>query len=404
MVLPRSAYRMSNPLYRKVAIVGVGATPYYRRGESQPQSITELAGKAILAAAQDAGISVKDIDGFAHYSAAGSGHNNFADTNLIMEALGIPEIGFTATLTMGGGGSAASIGLAGAAILAGDANYVVSLMALQQGTNRFGVVLAAKPPTPESSFVQPAGMVGPGHAMAIMARRHMHKYGTRREAFAEIAITHRNHAMVRPTALQKKPLTLDAYMSARMIADPLCLYDYCLETDGAVAVITTSAERARDLRQTPVYLMGSVHGGRREWGRAFAWMNMPDEIFTSAGNRSIARKLYDKAGVAPGDIDVALLYDHFSPLVMMQLEDYGFCQVGEGGPFVESGATRMDGVIPVNPHGGNLSEGYVIGMTHVREAVEQLRGTAVNQVPNAELALVTGGPAPIPVSGIILGR
>ncbi len=394
---------MSNPLYRKVAIVGVGATPYYRRGESQPQTITELAGKAILAAAQDAGISVKDIDGFAHYSGGGSGHNNFADTNLIMEALGIPEIGFTATLTMGGGGSAASIGLAGAAILAGDAKYVVSLMALQQGNNRLGVVLGAKPPTPESSFVQPAGMVGPGHAMAIMARRHMHKYGTRREAFAEIAITHRNHAMVRPTSLQKKPLTLEAYMSARMIAEPLCLYDYCLETDGAVAVISTSAERARDLRQKPVYLLGSVHGGRREWGRSFSWMNMPDDIFTSAGNLSIARLLYEKTGLTPQNIDVALLYDHFSPLVMMQLEDYGFCPVGEGGPFVESGAIRMNGSIPVNPHGGNLSEGYVIGMTHVREAVEQLRGTAVNQVKGAGLALVTGGPAPIPVSGIILG-
>jgi len=392
-----------NPLYKKVAIAGIGATTYYRRGQSRPRTITELAGEAIVAAAADAGLSVSDIDGFAYYAGNGSGYRDSADTCLLVEALGIPEIGFTATLTMGGGGSAGAIGLAGAAIVSGHARYVVTLMALQQADVRLGTVFASKPPTPESSFIQPAGMVGPGHAMAIMARRHMHKYGTRREAFAEIAITHRANAMNRPTALQRKRLSLEDYFAARMIAEPLCLYDYCLETDGAVAVITTSTERARDLRQKPVHLLGAAHGGTSDWGRAFSWMNMPDDVFTSAGNRTVAKRLYEKAGIGAADIDVALLYDHFTPLVLMQLEDYGFCPPGEGGPFVESGAIRMDGTIPVNPHGGHLSEAYLIGMTHVLEAVEQLRGTAVNQVANAQVALVTGGPAPLPVSGIILG-
>jgi acetyl-CoA acetyltransferase len=389
----------------QVAIVGVGATPYYPRGGSVPRSITELAGTAILAACADAGLSVRDIDGFAYYSTASAGYGDTMDTGGFMETLGIPEVTFSATLTSGGGGSAGSIGLARAAILAGDATCVVTVMALQQDRSRLGQVYSARPPDPLSSFVQPSGLSGPGHLMSVLARRHMYQYGTRREAFAEIAISQRENAGNRPTALKREPMTSQDYFNARMIADPLCLYDFCLETDGAVAVLTTSLDRARDLRQKPVPVIAAAHGGHRDWGRAFAWMGMPEETFASSGHAPIARHLYRRAGVGPADIDVALLYDHFTPMVLMQLEDYGFCAKGEGGPFVESGALRFDGgSIPVNTHGGQLSEAYIIGMTHIREAVEQLRGTAVNQVADAELALVTGGPASLPVSGLILGR
>jgi acetyl-CoA acetyltransferase len=233
----------------------------------------------------------------------------------------------------------------------------------------------------------------------------MHLYGTRREAFAEIALSTRANAINRPKAIHRTPLTSEDYFAARMIAEPLCLYDFCQETDGAVAVITTSAERARDLKHKPVPVLAAAHGGVREWGRAFAWMGMPDEYFASAGNKPIAERLYRQAGICASDIDVALLYDHFTPMVLMQLEDYGFCGKGEGGAFVESGAIRFDGgSIPVNTHGGQLSEGYIIGMTHIVEGVEQMRGTAINQVTDAELALVTGGPASLPVSGLILGK
>jgi acetyl-CoA acetyltransferase len=388
----------------EVAIAGVGATPYYRRGESWPQTIEQLAGKAILAACVDAGISVKDIDGFAYYSGAGAGYGDKMDTGSFMETLGIPEVTFSATLTSGGGGSAGSIGLARAAILAGDATCVVTVMALQQARHRLGVVFGNSPSTPENSFLQPSGLVGPGHLMSVLARRHMHLYGTRREAFAEIAISSRENALNRDTAIMRKPLTLDEYFGARIIADPLCLFDFCLETDGAVAVITTSLERARDLKQKPVRVVAAAHGGSRDWGRGFAWMGMPDEMFASSGHAPVAKHLFRRAGVAPADIDVALLYDHFAPMVLMQLEDYGFCGKGEGGGFVESGAIRYHGgSIPVNTHGGQLSEAYIIGMTHIREGVDQMRGAAVNQVEDAELALVTGGPAALPVSGLILG-
>jgi acetyl-CoA acetyltransferase len=203
----------------------------------------------------------------------------------------------------------------------------------------------------------------------------------------------------------RTPMTIDDYFKAPMIADPLCLFDFCLETDGAVAVITTSAERARDLRHPPAYVLASANGGNGRWGQAVGWMGMPEEYFASSGHRPVAARVYEMAGVEPADIDVALLYDHFTPMVLMQLEDYGFCEIGESGPFVAEGNIRWpDGSLPVNTHGGNLSEAYIIGMTHVREAVEQLRGTAVNQVDGASIALVTGGPASIPVSALILGN
>src|SRR5829696_6692587 len=197
-----------------VAIAGIGATPYYRRGESWPQTNTELAAKAILAACDDAGIEVTQVDGFAYYSGAGAGYGETMDTATFMETLGIPEVTFSAALTSGGGGSAGSIGLARAALLAGDATYVISVMALQQVKQRLGTVFGALAPSPLNSFLQPSGLVGPGHLMSVLTRRHMHLYGTRREAFAEIAMTFRENAQNRPKALKKDPMTLDDYFSS----------------------------------------------------------------------------------------------------------------------------------------------------------------------------------------------
>jgi acetyl-CoA acetyltransferase len=396
-----------NTIKDKTAVVGVGATPYYRRGESVPQTSMELAGKAVIAALDDAGLTVNDLDGFALYSMG-------FDTSLFAQWLGVPDVKFTAMLTGGGGGAAGSVGLASAGIVAGMADVVVSVMTLQQAASRFGASFAPRgkpgavysaPPSPEGNFIQPSGLMGPGQMFAVLAQRHMHLYGTKREHFAEVAISTRANAVRRPTALMREPLTLDAYFGARMISDPLCLFDFCLECDGAVAVVTTSAQRARDLRHPPVYVTASTHGGHGRWGQAITWMGMPDEYFTSSGHRPVAQRLWEMAGMGASDVDVALLYDHFSPMVLMQLEDYGFCPIGESGPFVAEGNIRWpDGSLPVNTHGGNLSEAYIIGMTHVKEAVEQLRGTAVNQVEGAQVALATGGPASIPTSALLLRR
>ena len=392
----------------RAAIVGVGATPYYRRARSLPQTPMDLGIKAILAAVEDAGLSVDDVDGFALYGGA------FMDTSLLAQVLGIPEVRFTAGLTGGGGGSAGSIGLAAAAVATGLADVVVSVLTLQQANMRFGASFAPKtgggggysaPTTPDSVFAMNAGLMAPGQMFAMLVQRHMHLYGTTREHLAEVAISTRNNAIRRKTSLMREPLTHDDYFNARMISEPFCLYDYCMECDGAVAVVTTTPERAKDLRHPPVHVMGSAHGGAGRWGQAITWMGMPDDIYTTSGHRPIAKDLYAMAGVGPDDVDVALLYDHFTGMVLLQLEDYGFCGVGESGAFVADGNIRWpDGGLPVNTHGGNLSEAYIIGMTHVKEAVEQLRGTAINQVDDAEIALVSGGPASIPVSGLLLHR
>jgi acetyl-CoA acetyltransferase len=372
-----------------------------------------MACDAILLALDDAGLTVDDLDGFAVYAHA-------CDPAQLGSVLGVPEIRFAASLTSGGGGSAGSLGLAAAAIVSGQAEVCVTLMTLQQVNRRLGGSAVSSGAggggggnpyggggiSPSMAFGLGSGLISPGNSFALLTRRHMELYGTKREHFAEIAIAQRENAIRRPTAIQRRPLTIDEYFDARMVSDPLCLFDYTMETDGAVAVIVTSAERARDLRQPPVYIMGSANGGMGRWGSAiFNYFQQPDEYFASSGHRPVAKRLYAMAGVGPADVDVALLYDHFSSMVLMQIEDYGFCGIGEGGAFVADGNIRWPGgAIPINTHGGHLSEAYIIGMTHIREAVEQLRGVAVNQVEGAEIALVTGGPASLPVSGTLLRR
>lgn len=393
----------------KAAIAGVGATPYYKRGQSYPQTELSMACKAILQAAEDAGLTVNDLDGFALYAHA-------CEPAEVAATLGVPEVRYTTMITGGGGASAGALGVAASAIHAGMATAVVTVMTVQQRDRRLGGSSVGGELTygqanmgiasPYTAFTANNGLLGPGHAAAMIARRHMYLYGTKREHFAEVCITERENAMRRPTALQRSQLTVDDYFNARMIADPLCLFDYTLETDGAVAVITVSADRAKDLRQPPVYITGSAHGGIGRTGPLnWKWLQMPDDDLVSSGSRPAARRMYEMAGIGPEDLDVALIYDNFSPMVIMQLEDYGLCPIGEGGAFVADGNIRWKtGSIPVNTHGGNLSEGYVIGMTHVREAVEQLRGTAVNQVDGAEVALVTGGTSLLPMSGTLLRK
>ncbi|TKT74501.1 thiolase [Aquamicrobium sp. LC103] len=383
---------------RKTALVGVGSTPYYKRGKSLPQTMNELVCKAILAAVDDAGLLVGDIDGFAYYSGG-------FDTPYLMETLGIPELRFSATVTATGGGSAGAVQMAAMAVASGVAKTVVVVGGNQQAALRFGAFTSGYAPSAEGAFFAASGLVGPGHMFALLARRHMHVYGTKREHFAEIAMAMRAHAIGNPNAVMQKPLTLDDYFAAPLIADPLCLYDFCLETDGAIAVVVTSAARARDLKQVPVVIHAAMQGGERGWGRSLYWMNMPEEHFLTSGHRFVARELYRMAGLTPADIDTAQLYDHFTPMVIAQLEDYGFCRPGEGGEYVASGAIRYEGgSLPVNTDGGQLSCGYIWGMTHIREAMEQIRGTAFRQVQNVNFALATGGPSNLPLSAVILGK
>lgn len=384
------------------AIVGVGRTDIYRRGQSAPRSAFDMACEALIKAADDAGISVKEIDGFVYYGLQ-------TDTALLAQTFGIPEVHFTVGLTGGGGGTGGSLGVAAAAITSGMAKTVVVLRSVQQTKRRWGAAFSpttgSNPSSSERDFYLTAGLVGPGQMFAPIARRHMHRYGTTKEHLAEVVMVHRNNALNRPGAIRGKPLTLDEYFSSPLLADPFCRHDFCVESDLAGAVLLASVDRAKDLRQHPVQLAGSALGGEGRWGQAETWLNMPDELFTTAGHTSIARRLYAQTGLGPADIDACMIYDNFSSNVLLQLEDYGFCERGESGPFVASGAIRWpEGKLPVNTHGGQLAEAFLAGLTGVIEGVEQLRGTAINQVEGAEVVLVTGGTAAIPTSGAVLTR
>jgi acetyl-CoA acetyltransferase len=385
------------PLWSDAAITGVGATPYYFRGESWPQTVPELIGKAVLAAVADAGLTIDEVDGLAFFAFG-------FDTALLIETLGLRNVTFAHCVSGFGGGLAGMLGLARMGIATDQAKNIVCIGCTQQVGRRLGYAIGNFAATPDNIFHRIAGLSGPGQALALQARQHMHRYGTRREAFGEVVLASRAAAANRETAFRRKPLTLDDYMASPMLADPLCRLDFCLETDGALAFVVSAADRDADMPHRPVYISASAQVGTCDWGRAFFWLGQSEADFVSAGGVEVAKRLWETSGLTPAAIDVALIYDHFSPLVVMALEDFGFCGRGEGGPFVESGAIRRNGAIPVNPHGGNLSEAYVVGTTHIREAVEQLRGVAINQVAGARTALLTGGPAPGPMTAAILSN
>jgi acetyl-CoA acetyltransferase len=234
----------------------------------------------------------------------------------------------------------------------------------------------------------------------------MHLYPVRDEHLAEIALNARANANRNHNAIMHdKPLSKEDYYKGRMISTPFRVYDCCLESDGACAVVVTSRERARDLDAKPVDILAVAHGSGPGWGTGpLGSQNMPAEDYNSTNNRRIARELFAQAGLAPKDIDVAQIYDHFSGMVLLALEDFGFCKAGESGDFVMSEGIRWDtGKLPLNTSGGHLSEAYVHGMNHLTEGVRQLRGESTAQVPGARTCLVTAGLGVAPTGGLILG-
>jgi acetyl-CoA acetyltransferase len=387
----------------RTCIVGVGTTAYGTRGQFFGVSQTVQIREALDAALADSGIDRREIDGFASYSVDAN------DPARLAPALGIPDVAFSnLVLGGGGGGTCGALANAAAAIVAGLAKVVMVYKVITQPPHaRFGAAygLAQATSDPYADFHRPFGLVSPAQFFALIFRRHMHRYGTDPLALAEVAVTTRAHAQRNPKALKQAPLTVDEHQASRLIADPFRLFDCCQENDGGAVILVTSAERARDCRRKPVFIMAGAQGGDALWGEGLTTQNAPDALYTTAGHAHLARRLYAMAGVGPDAVDVALLYDHFSAMVILQLEDYGFCKPGEGGAFVLDGAIRWpDGRLPVNTHGGNLSEVYLLGMTHVIEGVRQLRGTSTAQVAGAEIALVTAGPSNLPTSSLLLRR
>lgn len=378
------------PARDKCAIVGIGETEF-----SKASGVSELtlATAATLAAVKDAGLQPTDIDGIVRCDMDNVRSNDLAHT------LGLKDLDYWGEAGPGGTAPAAMIAQAIAAILTGQATTVLVYRSLNgRSGQRFGLGAENSPRTvggggTYDEFFLPYGLISPGHVFSMFAKRHMIEFGTRQEDFGAVALTCRNRALNNPGAMMYgRPLTMDQYLSSRVISDPLHLYDFCLETDGACAVIVTTAERAADLRRPPALIRAVAQGTGFGVQPGVGFPALMREDLTSLPSKAVAPKLFRRAGLGPQDIDVAQLYDCYTVTVLLQLEDYGFCEKGEGGDFVSSGEIDLDGSIPINTSGGQLSEGYVHGMTHVLEGVRQLRGTSTSQVPNAETCLVTSTP------------
>jgi acetyl-CoA acetyltransferase len=363
----------------KGAITGVGETSYSR---NSGQSVVALQMQASLTAIADAGLAPKDIDGIIAYATSGVVAEDFI-TNF-----GIPDLRFSATTPLGGASCIAALQCALAAITAGICRHV--LIPLGRNGASEGRITSRVRQMPQfravSEFEMPVGALAPAQLYAPMARRHMELYGTTSRQLGEIAVTTRRHAGLHGNAMMTAPITLDDHQHSRMIADPLRLLDCSLESDGAAAIVVSGAERARDLEKRPVYVSGIAEGHP----------DSPSTItqrsdLTTLGTAKAAPRAFGMAGVTPADIDVAEIYDCFTYIVLCQLEDLGFCAKGEGGAFVEGGALGLGGRLPVNTHGGLLSQAHVAGLNHIVELVRQLRGEGgATQVPDAEVGLVTG--------------
>ena len=365
-------------LYEKGAITGVGETAY---SKESGRSVLSLQLEASLKAIEDAGLRPTDIDGVIPY-ASGVVAEDFISN------LGLPDLRFSAVTPLGGASCVAAVQCAVAAIASGICNHVlipVGRNGASQG--RIGMRVQHMPQfRVVGEFEMPLGAIAPAQLYAPMARRHMELYGTTSRQLAEIAVSTRANAILNGNAVMTKPMSIEDHQASRMISDPFRLFDCSLESDGACAIVVSGVDRARDLRKPPVVVMGVAEGHPDS---PSVITQRPD--LTRLGVAKAAPRAFAMAGVSHDDIDVAEIYDCFTYIVMCQLEDLGFCKKGEGGPFVESGAIRLGGKLPINTHGGLLSQAHMVGMNHIAELVRQLRGEAGKaQVADAEIGLVTG--------------
>lgn len=364
---------MTQSLKDKYAIVGVGQS---RIGKVPELDDYGLQLTAVKNALDDAGLKKQAIDGVithSHLLGAVRVHHQ-----RLSEKLGI-DTAFGLSVSSGGATSGLMVQLAIAAIEAGFCTTVLCVHGDKGLTRRGGDGHESV-----REFGPEYGWFSATAQHALGATRHMHDYGTTHDQLGAIAVAFRKHAGLNPDAQMRDPITLDDYHRSRWIVWPFHLLDCCLVSDGAGAVIVTSAERARDLRKRPIHVMGM---GRANNSRGWTYGNHMVEL---AAKESGA-KAFQMAGVTPADIDTAQIYDCYTYIVLATLEDYGFCKKGEGGAFVEGGRLELGGALPTNTSGGMLSEGYVEGMLQIVEAVRQLRGEAgPRQVPDAEISVVSG--------------
>jgi acetyl-CoA acetyltransferase len=376
---------MTWALHRSAAITGIGATEYTR---ASGRSVLSLATEACQQAINDAGIDYDRVDGVLTY-----GLNDTVHPQAVATALGLPRLGYYANYFGGGNMCVSTIATAAMAIHAGLADNVLVFRAMNGRSahrlgrnNASGVMRAAG----EAQYTMPVGWLTYAQYIAMAARRHMIKYGTSTTDFGRVAVTCRANAAKNERAMMRTPITLEDHQNSRWIAEPLRLLDICLESDGACALLVSSAAEAADLRQKPVYLLGAAFGGSRRPGYAFDGFFTGEDL-ADVYAASIADSLWSSAGLGPDDVDVASVYDCFTFSVLAQLEGFGFCAPGEGASFIADGSIGPGGRLPVNPHGGMLSEAYIHGLNGTFEMVSQLRGQSGDrQVADPEVAIATG--------------
>lgn len=365
----------------KACVSGIGETAYMR---GSTKTAFELQIESSLKAVADAGLTPKDIDGIIPIGIVSGTADDF------IENFGIPDLRFSALIPHGGASPVMALQCAAAAVASGACNHVLITFGRNVTAAAITKAGARIHTMPQfhyvTEFEYPLGAVAPAQLYAPMARRHMELYGTTVEQFGEVAVAHREHACLNDNAIMKKPITLRDHAASRMISDPFRLLDCSLESDGGAACVVSASERAADLKHCRVFISGVGEGHPDSPGSI---TQRPD--MTSLGIKKAAARVFKMAGVTHADIDVAEIYDCFTYAVIRQLEDLGFCAKGEGGPFVQGGRIKLGGALPVNTHGGLLSQAHVWGLNHIVELVRQLRGDGGRaQVKDAEVGLVTG--------------
>lgn len=385
-------------LKNEAAIAGIGLTEF---SKDSGRSELQLAAECIKSACDDAGISPSEIDGLVSYTL------DHTDEIEVARAVGANDLTMFSRINYGGGAAVGTIQQAAMAIATGQATTVVCWRAMNgRSGQRMGQGVSGDITSSDLihwSWYMPYGMLIPGSWISLIANKYMHDYGVTREDLGRVAISQRNYAQNNPRAYgYGKPLTMEEYLDSPPIASPLCLYDFCQETDGGCAILITSAERAKDLKQKPAVIRGVTQASTRGQEQMTSFYR--DEL-TSLPEMELAAKLvYKQAGLGPEDIDAACLYDAFTSEIIMQLESFGFCGRGEGKDLVRDGALDIDGRLPNNTHGGLISEAYIHGMNNIAEGVRLVRGESTGQ-PNksVEHVLVSSGVG-VPTGALILGQ
>ncbi|WP_016884108.1 MULTISPECIES: lipid-transfer protein [unclassified Rhodococcus (in: high G+C Gram-positive bacteria)] len=381
----------------KAVIAGIGATDF---SKNSGRSELRLAAEAVTAALDDAGLTPADVDGLTSFT---------MDTNTeaaVARSVGIPDLKFFSRIHYGGGAACATVQQAAMAVATGVADVVVAYRAFNErsgmrfGQVNSGLVQQVNSSGTDNAFSYPHGLSTPAAFVAMVAQRYMHEYGATSEDFGRVAVTDRKHAATNPNAFfYGKPITLDDHQNSRFIAEPLHLLDCCQESDGGIAIVVTSPERAKNLKQKPAVIAAAAQGSGSDQYIMTSYYR--PELAGLPEMELVGTQLWDQAGLGPQDMDLAVLYDHFTPYVLMQLEELGFCGRGEAKDFIADGAIDLDGSLPLNTHGGQLGEAYIHGMNGIAEGVRQIRGTSVNQVSGVQNVLVTAGTG-VPTSGLVL--